>query len=351
MNTPFQEPADPSNGGPGYSIHQQSLAIVTGKGPMSQRTLRRWRKKASNGIFGRQRRTGGVPRDDPRSGWAEQHVVTLFLLLLAFPTLYYYECSEYLLYTTGVLYSERQIGRIVRERFALVFKNVIPVSLKRVSRNIDLWYSSLPPYGVQGMSMYNLCDMDECPMRVTHANRRKGHCLVGKEAVVRRNYAERYSRLHGLIVAIHPAIGIVGWMMYTGGMTIVLFTHFLKTYIFPHIMGAGAAVQSSIPQDANPPLGLNTILLWDNLSSHGAATIYNLVMMAGIRCQGRPTHSPVCAPIEFIFHLIRDGLQHLNIPGGEGITDANIRECVRQVIGTITPATVANIFRFCNYQE
>ena len=357
MCTPHQEPGDPSKGGTGYSLTERIHAINThtrggtGYRP-SQRSLRRWRAQgARTGYVGRAPATGFIPIEDPRSGWEEAHVVILFLLFLAYPTTYYYEAAEYLVYTFGVLYTEEQIALLVRKRFGLVFKDVIPVSLKRTAHNINAWYSSLPPYGIRGMSMYNLCDMDECPMRVTHANRRKGHCLVGKEAVVRRNYAERYSKLHGLIVAIHPSIGIVGWMMYPGGMTIVLFMHFLKTYIFPRVVGAAAAAQSSVQSEVNPPMGLNTILMWDNLGSHLNAVVFNIVRAAGIRCQARPTHAPVCAPIEFIFHIIRSGLQHLNVPGGEGITDQNIHACVRQVINTITAETVANIFHFCKYQE
>ena len=349
MSTPFQEPADPSLGGTGYTRVQRAHAIATGEGGMSARSIRRWKQRAREGRLARSRQTGGIPRGDPRSLWRESHAIVLFLLLLAYPTLYYTECAEYLLYTCGAFYSEQQIGIMVRTRFSMVFKNVIPVSLKRVSRNVNLWFSSLPPFGIHGISMFNMCDMDECPMRVTHGNRRRGHVLCGKEAVVRRNYAERYSPLHGLIVAIHPAIGVVGWMMYPGGMTIVLFTQFLRTYVFPSVMGAAAATQCDVAQQLNPPMGLNTILLWDNLSSHLNQTIYAMVAAAGIRCQARPAHSPVVAPIEFIFHIIRTELQRLNIPGGQGITEQNIVQHVAQAIHTITPQTVANIFRYCGY--
>jgi hypothetical protein len=121
-------------------------------------------------------------------------------------------------------------------------------------------------------------------------NRRHGKAPRGVRVRSRGPYG--HGQKYTLIMAVSPCGARWYWMLKVKGTSTALFTAFVN-HVLGSLPAAGPAVRT---------------LLWDNLSAHKSAAVWNAVTAAGHLCCARPPYRPADAPIEYMFNQLENEL-------------------------------------------
>ena len=153
------------------------------------------------------------------------------------------------------------------------------------------------PLGVVGTPRQCLIDIDEAGIWLEKCNRRYGKAYKGVAVREPGKYG------HGKKWTIILAIDCQGrrWMRFAkeSGTSTAIFDQFCQSII-------NSLTSPLAP--VNP--GLQRTFMWDNLSAHHSAQVYNTVTFAGHRVLARPPYRPVDGPIEYIFNQLQLDLTH-----------------------------------------
>ena len=139
-----------------------------------------------------------------------------------------------------------------------------------------------------------MIDADECGIWLEKSNRSMGKAFSGVR--VREPGPYGHAEKWTLIMAIDCSGR--RWIRFAkcAGTTIEIFEQFVT------------GIVNSLPSPANG--GPMRTFLWDNLSAHLNAAVFNAVTFPGHQTVARPPYRPEWGPIEFIFNQLEQELQH-----------------------------------------
>lgn len=152
------------------------------------------------------------------------------------------------------------------------------------------FFSLPPPYGIKGVPLDQLIDIDESPWSSQDSNRHYGKSYKGTRVREVGQYSKTTKWTMILGICGDDSIKNVRFAP-NSSTTVPIFYYFLKALI------------------ENLPKNKSFIFLWDNLNVHMNEHIYNLVTSNGHRIIPRPPYTPEAGPIEFIFNQIETKLQ------------------------------------------
>jgi hypothetical protein len=173
------------------------------------------------------------------------------------------------------------------------------------------------PFGVLGIPRIRLLDADEAGLWFEKHVPEYGKAL----STVRVRAPGIYG--HGDKWTLIMAIDCSGrrWVRLTkeAGTGVAAFDQFV------------ANIVASLPSPANG--GVQRTFMWDNLSAHLNAQVYNTVTAAGHRVLRRPPYRPVDGPIEYVFNTLQGEISRRI---GEIQDDNSFVAVIRDVITNLT---------------
>ena len=304
----------PSRGGSeGYHpTHRVDALAAAAQGiPVapSPKSLQRW---TFNGT-GRKRKRGNAGATNLRG----EHQLLLLVYRLTYPKATADEVRTFIaLHSANPrIYSrlditkrETELGFKRKKGSTTAFQAFTPVN---VARRHNFWTMAYP-FGVLGTPRGCLIDIDEAGLWLE-----KKQCAFGKAVHSVRvrapgvyGHGEKWTLILGVDCAGHK------WFRFAKvpGTTTAIFHTFVRDQIL-----ADPAVAASAPRT----------LMWDNLSAHRNAVVYNTVTGAGHRVLQRPPYRPVDGPIEYIFNQLQN---QLTLRAGEISDDVTFSALVHSIL-------------------
>ena len=139
---------------------------------------------------------------------------------------------------------------------------------------------------ISGFKASDLVSLDESGCN-TDMTRRYAYSLGGSRAVDSAPLSKPKN------TTILPSIQLDGTLRYTtfsGGTTVERFKRYLETDLLPHLNG-------------------NSVLIMDNMKSHHARAVRNLLDSSEVRCIYLPPYSPDLNPIEKLWSKVKSFLR------------------------------------------
>ena len=112
---------------------------------------------------------------------------------------------------------------------------------------------------------------------------------------------------------------------FSGGTTVEHFKHYLKDILLPHLNG-------------------NSVLVMDNMKSHHAKAVKNLLDSSGVRYIYLPPYSPDLNPIEKLWSKAKALLRKFKARTLDALSNA-----IQNAFHSVTVSDCSGWFRFCGY--
>ena len=109
------------------------------------------------------------------------------------------------------------------------------------------------------------------------------------------------------------------------GTTVEHFKHYLKDILLPHLNG-------------------NSVLVMDNMKSHHAKAVKNLLDSSGIRYTYLPPYSPDLNPIEKLWSKVKSLLRKFKARSLDALPNA-----IQHAFQNVSPSDCSGWFRSCGY--
>ena len=119
--------------------------------------------------------------------------------------------------------------------------------------------------------------------------------------------------------------GTLRYTTFSGGTTVAKFKRYLETDLLPLLNG-------------------NSVLVMDNMKSHHAKAVKDLLDSYGVRYIYLPLYSPDLNPIEKLWSKVKSFLRKFKARTLDALPNAI--QCAFQ---TISPSDCSGWFKFCNY--
>ena len=119
--------------------------------------------------------------------------------------------------------------------------------------------------------------------------------------------------------------GTLRYTTFSGGTTVERFKRYLETDLLPHLNG-------------------NSILIMDNMKSHHAKAVRNLLDSSGVRCIYLPPYSPDLNPIEKLWSKVKAFLRKFKARTLDALPNA-----IQNAFHSVTISDCSGWFRFCGY--
>ena len=119
--------------------------------------------------------------------------------------------------------------------------------------------------------------------------------------------------------------GTLRYTTFSGGTTVERFKRYLETDLLPHLNG-------------------NSVLIMDNMKSHHAKAVRNLLDSSGVRYIYLPPYSPDLNPIEKLWSTVKSFLRKFKARTLDALPNAI--QCAFQ---TVSPSDCSGWFHSCGY--
>ena len=174
---------------------------------------------------------------------------------------------------------------------------------------------------ISGFKASDLVFLDESGCN-TDMTRRYAYSLGGSRAVDSTPLSKPKN------TTILSSIQLDGTLRYTtfsGGTTVERFKRYLETDLLPHLNG-------------------NSVLIMDNMKSHHAKAVKNLLDSSGIRYIYLPPYSPDLNPIEKLWSKVKAFLRKFKARTLDALPNA-----IQNAFHSVTISDCSGWFRFCGY--
>ena len=156
----------------------------------------------------------------------------------------------------------------------------------------------------------------------TDMTRRYAYSLGGSRAV---DSAPLSKPKNTTILSSIQLDGTLRYTTFSGGTTVERFKRYLETDLLPHLNG-------------------NSVLIMDNMKSHHAKAVRNLLDSSGVRCIYLPPYSPDLNPIEKLWSKVKSFLRKFKARTLDALP--NTIQCAFQ---TVSPSNCSGWFHSCGY--
>lgn len=95
-----------------------------------------------------------------------------------------------------------------------------------------------------------------------------------------------------------------------------------------------------------PTLSVDDVIVIDNMRSHHAKTVKEVLDKSGIKYLYLPPYSPDLNPIEKMWSKVKAYLRKVKIR-----TTSELPEAIEKAISTVSPSDCLGWFRSCNYMH
>ena len=119
--------------------------------------------------------------------------------------------------------------------------------------------------------------------------------------------------------------GTLHYTTFLGGTTVERFKQYLESDLLPHLDG-------------------NSVLIMDNMKSHHAKAVKNLLDSSGIRYIYLPPYSPDLNPIEKLWSKVKAFLRKFKARTLDTLPNA-----VQRAFQTVSPSDCSGWFKSCDY--
>ena len=119
--------------------------------------------------------------------------------------------------------------------------------------------------------------------------------------------------------------GTLHYTTFSGGTTVERFKRYLETDLLPHLNG-------------------DSILIMDNMKSHHAKAVKNLLDSSGVRYIYLPPYNPDLNPIEKLWSKVKSLLRKFKARTLDALSNA-----IQNAFHSVTVSDCFGWFRFCGY--
>ena len=119
--------------------------------------------------------------------------------------------------------------------------------------------------------------------------------------------------------------GTLRYTTFSGGTTVERFKRYLESDLLPHLNG-------------------NSVLIMDNMKSHHARAVKNLLDSSGVRYIYLPPYSPDLNPIEKLWSKVKAFLRKFKARTLDALPNA-----IQNAFHSVTVSDCSGWFRFCGY--
>lgn len=174
---------------------------------------------------------------------------------------------------------------------------------------------------ISGFKASDLVFLDESGCN-TDMTRRYAYSLGGSRAV---DFAPLSKPKNTTILSSIQLDGTLRYTTFSGGTTVERFKRYLETDLLPHLNG-------------------NSVLIMDNMKSHHAKAVRNLLDSSGVRYIYLPPYSPDLNPIEKLWSKVKAFLRKFKARTLDALPNAI--QCAFQ---TVSPSDCSGWFHSCGY--
>ena len=174
---------------------------------------------------------------------------------------------------------------------------------------------------MSGFKASDLVFLDESGCN-TDMTRRYAYSLGGSRAV---DSAPLSKPKNTTILSSIQLDGTLHYTTFSGGTTVERFKQYLESDLLPHLNG-------------------NSVLVMDNMKSHHAKAVKNLLDSSGVRYIYLPPYSPDLNPIEKLWSKVKAFLRKFKARTLDALPDA-----IQRAFQTVSPSDCSGWFKFCDY--
>ena len=174
---------------------------------------------------------------------------------------------------------------------------------------------------ISGFKASDLVFLDESGCN-TDMTRRYAYSLGGSRAV---DSAPLSKPKNTTILSSIQLDGTLRYTTFSGGTTVERFKRYLETDLLPHLNG-------------------NSVLIMDNMKSHHAKAVKNLLDSSEIRYIYLPPYSPDLNPIEKLWSKVKAFLRKFKARTLDALPNA-----IQNAFHSVTVSDCSGWFRFCEY--
>ena len=174
---------------------------------------------------------------------------------------------------------------------------------------------------ISGFKASDLVFLDESGCN-TDMTRRYAYSLGGSRAV---DSAPLSKPKNTTILSSIQLDGTLRYTTFSGGTTVERFKRYLETDLLPHLNG-------------------NSVLIMDNMKSHHAKAVKNLLDSSEIRYISLPPYSPDLNPIEKLWSKVKSFLRKFKARTLDALPNA-----IQNAFHSVTISDCSGWFRFCGY--
>ena len=174
---------------------------------------------------------------------------------------------------------------------------------------------------ISGFKASDLVFLDESGCN-TDMTRRYAYSLGGSRTV---DSAPLSKPKNTTILSSIQLDGTLRYTTFSGGTTVERFKRYLETDLLPHLNG-------------------NSVLIMDNMKSHHAKAVKNLLDSSEIRYISLPPYSPDLNPIEKLWSKVKSFLRKFKARTLDALPNA-----IQNAFHSVTISDCSGWFRFCGY--
>ena len=174
---------------------------------------------------------------------------------------------------------------------------------------------------ISGFRASDLVFLDESGCN-TDMTRRYAYSLGGSRAV---DSAPLSKPKNTTILSSIQLDGTLHYTTFSGGTTVERFKQYLKTDLLPHLNG-------------------DSVLVMDNMKSHHAKAVKDLLDNSGVRYIYLPPYSPDLNPIEKLWSKVKSLLHKFKARTLNALPNA-----IQNAFHSVTVSDCSGWFRFCGY--
>ena len=174
---------------------------------------------------------------------------------------------------------------------------------------------------ISGFSASDLVFLDESGCN-TDMTRRYAYSFGGSRAV---DATPLSNPKNTTILSSIQLNGTLHYTTFSGGTTVERFKRYLETDLLPHLNG-------------------NSVLVMDNMKSHHAKAVKELLDSSGVRYIYLPPYSPDLNPIEKLWSKVKALLRKFKARTLDALPNA-----IQNAFHSVTVSDCSGWFRFCGY--